>query len=83
MCRQYSYYGSLMGYLQYVAGTDNTVTWEEAPSAVEAARNLINERMKQALKLDYHFNEVLSAGYMEKQKMAVSIGMSLSRISDR
>lgn len=59
------------------------MTWEEAPSAVEAARSLINERMKQALNLDYHFNEVLSAGYMEKQKMAVSTGMSLSRVFDR
>ncbi|KAH8107752.1 hypothetical protein BXZ70DRAFT_9324 [Cristinia sonorae] len=54
----------------YVAGTENTVPWEKAPGAVIAARALINERMKQALGLDYEFNEVLSAGYMEKQKMA-------------
>ncbi|THH31340.1 hypothetical protein EUX98_g2852 [Antrodiella citrinella] len=54
----------------YVAGTENTVPWNEAPAAVEGARKLINERMKQALNNDYHFNEVLSAGYMEKQKMA-------------
>lgn len=59
--------------MKYVAGTENTVTWEDAPSAVVAARELIYERMRQALdmKEKYEFNEVLSAGYMEKQKMAV------------
>ena len=56
---------------QYIAGTENTVPWEQAPVAVEAARKLINDRMKLAINMDYHFNEVLSAGYMEKQKMAV------------
>jgi len=54
----------------YIAGTENTVPWNEAPAAVEGARKLINDRMLQALNLKYEFNEVLSAGYMEKQKMA-------------
>ncbi|TCD66726.1 hypothetical protein EIP91_001019 [Steccherinum ochraceum] len=54
----------------YIAGTENTVSWEEAPAAVIGARKLINERMQLALNKSYLFNEVLSAGYMEKQKMA-------------
>ena len=57
---------------QYVGGTANTVTWDQAPRAVISARELILQRMKQALGIDGGFNEVLSAAYMEKQKMAVS-----------
>ena len=57
---------------QYVGGTANTVTWDQAPRAVIGARELILQRMKQALGIDGGFNEVLSAAYMEKQKMAVS-----------
>ncbi|KAI0766517.1 hypothetical protein BC629DRAFT_1703523 [Irpex lacteus] len=56
---------------QYVGGTDNTVSWESAPSAVVHALDLIKLRMKQAgLNCRSDFNEVLSAAYMEKQKMA-------------
>jgi len=54
----------------YVGGTDNTVPFDKAPSAVMKARDLIQERMLQALGLRSEFNEVLSAAYMERQKMA-------------
>lgn len=57
---------------QYVGGTDHTVPWERAPSAVCDALELIKLRMKRALDIDANFNEVLSAAYMERQKMAVS-----------
>lgn len=64
----------LMEMFQYVGGTANTVPFEGAPSAVVKARDLIHARMTsviQAERQPYHFNEVLSAAYMEKQKMAV------------
>ncbi|KAJ3999632.1 hypothetical protein F5050DRAFT_1736772 [Lentinula boryana] len=58
----------------YVGGTANTLSWEEAPTAVVDAKNFIEERTKQALNnrnsQDFLFNEVLSAAYMEKQKMS-------------
>ncbi|KAI0645931.1 hypothetical protein C8Q79DRAFT_910605 [Trametes meyenii] len=59
--------------LQYVGGTANTVPFEGAPSAVINARNLIQERMAAVMPPQagaYEFNEVLSAAYMETQKMA-------------
>ena len=59
---------------QYVGGTANTVPFNAAPSAVMKARDLIQDRMNsviQAEQSQYTFNEVLSAAYMEKQKMAV------------
>ncbi|THV05004.1 hypothetical protein K435DRAFT_834976 [Dendrothele bispora CBS 962.96] len=55
---------------QYVGGTNNTVSWEEAPQAVTKARDYITSRIKIALDLDSEFNEVLSAAYMERQKMS-------------
>ncbi|KAI0730325.1 hypothetical protein C8Q72DRAFT_776282 [Fomitopsis betulina] len=55
---------------QYVGGTDNTVPWDRAPSAVCDALELIKLRMKHALGIDGQFNEVLSAAYMERQRMA-------------
>ncbi|KAK0192736.1 hypothetical protein F5146DRAFT_927382 [Armillaria mellea] len=59
----------------YVAGTENTVPWGQAPSAVVAARGLMQHRIKLALgdKCESEFNEVLSAAYMQKQKMAGDI----------
>ena len=48
------------------------MTWDQAPTAVIGAREVILKRMRQALGIDGSFNEVLSAAYMEKQKMAVS-----------
>ncbi|PCH43386.1 hypothetical protein WOLCODRAFT_164397 [Wolfiporia cocos MD-104 SS10] len=55
---------------QYIGATDNTIPWEMAPSAVCRARALIEQRMFDALRMKPGFNEVLSAAYMEKQKMA-------------
>ncbi|KAK0220197.1 hypothetical protein IW262DRAFT_1272276 [Armillaria fumosa] len=56
----------------YVAGTENTVPWDQAPSAVVDARALMQHRIKMALgdTCESEFNEVLSAAYMQKQKMA-------------
>jgi len=55
---------------QYVGGTANTVPFENAPGAVLKARALIQKRMQQALGKHVEFNEILSAAYMERQKMA-------------
>ncbi|KAJ7698116.1 hypothetical protein B0H17DRAFT_1051168 [Mycena rosella] len=54
----------------YVGGTDNTVPFDRAPGAVIQARNLIQKRIAEALGVEHLFNEVLSAAYMEQQKMA-------------
>ncbi|KAJ7648702.1 hypothetical protein DFH06DRAFT_1209378 [Mycena polygramma] len=54
----------------YVGGTDNTVPFDRAPSAVLQARDLIEKRIQEALGSHHRFNEVLSAAYMEQQKMA-------------
>ncbi|KAJ7034402.1 hypothetical protein C8F04DRAFT_573004 [Mycena alexandri] len=54
----------------YVGGTDNTVPFDRAPGAVIQARELIQKRIREALAVRYEFNEVLSAAYMEQQKMA-------------
>ncbi|KAG6887699.1 hypothetical protein C0995_013399 [Termitomyces sp. Mi166 len=51
-------------------GTANTVPFSETSSAVTKARDLITLRIHQALGIDSEFNEVLSAAYMERQKMA-------------
>ncbi|KAE9411196.1 hypothetical protein BT96DRAFT_804132, partial [Gymnopus androsaceus JB14] len=56
---------------QYVGGSANTLSWEEAPSAVIEARKFIVERTSQALEKELQFNEVLSAAYMEKQKIYI------------
>ncbi|KAH6913886.1 hypothetical protein BKA70DRAFT_1557921 [Coprinopsis sp. MPI-PUGE-AT-0042] len=54
----------------YVGGTENTVPFDEAPESVLQARSLIKSRVADSLKKDVDFNEVLTAAYMEKQKMA-------------
>ncbi|KAL1670057.1 hypothetical protein GGF50DRAFT_109790 [Schizophyllum commune] len=54
----------------YVGGGANTTPWEQAPEAVLAARELMHKRIRQALGRQESFNEVLSAAYMESQKMA-------------
>ncbi|KAJ3475801.1 hypothetical protein NLI96_g11593 [Meripilus lineatus] len=55
---------------QYVGGAENTVPFDPN-SAVTDALDLMKNRIQQALsKSHYEFNEVLSAAYMEKQKMA-------------
>ncbi|GJE97772.1 hypothetical protein PsYK624_139930 [Phanerochaete sordida] len=56
---------------QYVGGDENTVPWEKAPTAVNHALGLITQRIQEAgLSFTPVFNEVLTAAYMEKQKMA-------------
>lgn len=45
---------------------------EDGAKAVLGALELIKQRIATALGKDVPFNEVLSAAYMEKQKMAVS-----------
>ncbi|KAF5370626.1 hypothetical protein D9758_001831 [Tetrapyrgos nigripes] len=54
---------------KYVGGTNNTVSWEDAPEAVVRAREYIQGRIELALGEKKIFNEVLSAAYMERQKM--------------
>jgi hypothetical protein len=56
---------------KYVGGADSTVSLEDGASAVRDALNLIRRRILVTLKKDVPFNEVLSAAYMEQQKMAV------------
>lgn len=70
---------------QYVGGTANTVPFDGAPSAVVKARELIQSRMMSVMQAEsqpYRFNEVLSAAYMEEQRMAVGV-MSLVLFSAR
>ncbi|KAG1746118.1 hypothetical protein EDB19DRAFT_1690476 [Suillus lakei] len=55
---------------QYVGGTGNTVPFDKAPSSVCGALALIKERSRLALQKDIPFNEILSAAYMERQKMS-------------
>jgi hypothetical protein len=58
-------------FLKYVGGTDNTIPFEEAGSAVLGALELIQTRAQAVLNQKPEFNEVLSAAYMERQRMAV------------
>lgn len=46
--------------------------FDKAPSSVCGALALIKERSRAALRRDIPFNEILSAAYMERQKMSVS-----------
>ena len=46
---------------------------EDGAKAVRGALELIKQRIATALGKEIPFNEVLSAAYMEKQKMAVSL----------
>ncbi|KAI5981127.1 hypothetical protein EDD15DRAFT_2129721, partial [Pisolithus albus] len=54
----------------YVGATTGTVSLAEAPSCVRDALNLIEERVKLVVKPDTRFNEVLTAAYLENQKMS-------------
>lgn len=49
----------------------------KAPSAVLRAREMIQNRLRKALHIVSNFNEVLSAAYMERQKMAVSSKLTI------
>ncbi|KAG8213942.1 hypothetical protein J3R82DRAFT_10688 [Butyriboletus roseoflavus] len=55
---------------QYVGGSGQTVPFCEAPDCVQRALALIKERSTLALHTNIPFNEVLSAAYMERQKMS-------------
>jgi hypothetical protein len=57
---------------QYVGGSERTTPLEDGAQAVLGALELIKNRIATALGKEVPFNEVLSAAYMEKQKMAVS-----------
>lgn len=54
----------------YVGGTENTVPFGNAPKAVVKAQQLIANRVTAALGRLVEFNEILSAAYMQDQKMA-------------
>ncbi|KIK67152.1 hypothetical protein GYMLUDRAFT_257086 [Collybiopsis luxurians FD-317 M1] len=54
----------------YVGGAANTLPWDRAPSAVVKAKAFIEKRTELALQKCIQFNEVLSAAYMDKQKMS-------------
>jgi hypothetical protein len=56
---------------QYVGGANSTITLEDGSSAVRAALELVRRRIRVTINKDVPFNEVLSAAYMEQQKMAV------------
>jgi hypothetical protein len=64
-------WASQLTFDQYVGGTDNTVPFKDAASAVIKALELIQIRAQAALGQKPEFNEVLSAAYMERQKMSV------------
>ena len=63
-----------------MGGADHTIPMDRATQGVRDALDLITLRVKYVLGINATFNEVLSAAYMEKQKMAVSISrVSISR----
>ncbi|PPQ68046.1 hypothetical protein CVT25_014507 [Psilocybe cyanescens] len=66
---------------KYVGGDAHTVPFEAAPGAVVRARDLIQRRIMQALDIPAQFNEVLSAAYMERQKMAARLGPVVAGLS--
>ncbi|KAJ7932054.1 hypothetical protein B0H13DRAFT_1956449 [Mycena leptocephala] len=55
---------------QYIGGSNQTVTFNNAPGAVVDALRLIQTRLQAALGRPYQFNELLSVAYLEKQLMA-------------
>ncbi|KAI0254135.1 hypothetical protein BJV78DRAFT_1122074 [Lactifluus subvellereus] len=55
---------------QYVGGAERTTPLEDGAEPVLGALDLIRHRIATALGKGVTFNEVLSAAYMEKQKMA-------------
>ncbi|KAI0036934.1 hypothetical protein K488DRAFT_40180 [Vararia minispora EC-137] len=58
---------------QYVGGATRTISLEHGPSVVRDALTLVKRRIKVTIGKDVPFNEVLSAAYMEEQKMAGDI----------
>jgi hypothetical protein len=61
-----------MIHMQYIGGAERTTPLKEGAEPVRGALSLIRNRIETTLGKDIDFNEVLSAAYMEKQKMAVS-----------
>ena len=59
--------------MQYVVDTNGTVPFEEAPQAVRSALAFIKSRASAALNKPVDFNEILSAAYLEEQKMSVRL----------
>ena len=57
---------------QYIGGAARTTPLNEGAPAVLKALSLIQRRIESTLGKRIDFNEVLSAAYMEKQKMSVS-----------
>ena len=57
---------------QYIGGAERTTPLEKGAKPVKDALQLIQHRITTTLGKHIDFNEVLSAAYMEKQKMAVS-----------
>lgn len=57
---------------QYIGGAERTTPLEHGAEPVMGALRLIQHRIETTLGKRVDFNEVLSAAYMEKQKMTVS-----------
>ena len=57
---------------KYIGGAERTTPLAEGAKPVIGALELIQDRIARALGKQIDFNEILSAAYMEKQKMAVS-----------
>ncbi|KAH9034181.1 hypothetical protein EDB84DRAFT_1595479 [Lactarius hengduanensis] len=55
---------------QYIGGAERTTPLKDGAPAVLGALHLIQHRIETTLGMREDFNEVLSAAYMEKQKMA-------------
>ncbi|TFK54484.1 hypothetical protein OE88DRAFT_1625305 [Heliocybe sulcata] len=63
-------YFSHNGEWPYVGGTNETISFDKAPSAVMQALSLIQDRASHVLDRRLTFNEILSAAYMQDQQMA-------------
>ena len=57
---------------KYIGEAANTVPMDRTSSAVRRALQLITDRIHQALGHKAEFNEVLTAAYLQRQKMAVN-----------
>ncbi|KAH9176545.1 hypothetical protein EDB89DRAFT_1846188 [Lactarius sanguifluus] len=58
-----------MTFGQYIGGAERTTPLKDGAEAVTRALELIKHRIEASLGMREDFNEVLSAAYMEKQKM--------------
>lgn len=53
--------------------TNITDSFDQAPPCVNQALQLIKERVSLVVQEDADFNEILTAAYMENQKMSVGV----------